>query len=133
MGELDRLHAALGAHLELRAAFDRERARTEMMAYQRGAILAAVHRMQLGSHTVAEVAARVEEIFRAGMAAEVKAGYDEQLATVTGERDDALRTVETLTGTDESTSDTASPEVVGVAHAPVPDKPGPAETGGSGS
>jgi hypothetical protein len=81
---------------ELLAAFDREKIRTEMMAYQRGAVLHAVHSMQLGNHTVAEVAARVEEIFSAGMTSEIKHGYDEALAGLTQERDRLAEDSKTL-------------------------------------
>jgi len=68
-------------------ALHHELTRREMMTYQRGAVLGAVHSMQIGNHTVADVAARVEEIFSAGMAAEIKRGYDEQLAAVEQDRD----------------------------------------------
>ncbi len=61
-------------------ALHHELTRVEMMTYQRGAVLAAVHSMQLGNHTVADVAARVEEIFSAGMTAEIKRGYEDELA-----------------------------------------------------
>lgn len=70
---------------ELCDAWERERMRNDMMAMQRGAVLEAVHRMQLGQWTKQDIAARVDEIFKAGMAAEVQRGYDEQLATAAAE------------------------------------------------
>jgi hypothetical protein len=85
----------------IRASLDCARDRSEMMAYQRGAVLAACAAQ---GETAPALAARVEEIFKVGMVVEVKAGYDEQLAAVTAERDrlrgdaaDAVQVVADLT------------------------------------
>lgn len=77
-------------------ALEREQTRVSMMTYQRGAVLDIVNRYQLGNRTIAEACERVEEIFRAGMTAEVKRGYGDVIAELTvnidrvaAERDEA--------------------------------------------